>query len=202
MTARQIQTNKTEFVCPASNRPQSAGSERRSTARQIQSKRTEFRIQNSSVCCRPGLSPLARNCARRPDRFSRKELNSSVCRRFWPLTAGSERRSTARQIQSKRTEFRIRLSVVDPASDRWLGIALDGQTDSVKKNRIRLSVVDPASDRWLGTTLDGQTDSVKKNRIRLSVVDPASDRWLGEDGRVGRISFLMHLLSMRSVGDE
>jgi hypothetical protein len=30
--------------------------------------------------------------------------------------------------------------------------------------------------RWLGTALDGQTDSVKKNRIsiRLSVVNPSA----------------------------
>jgi hypothetical protein len=27
---------------------------------------------------------------------------------------------------------------------------------------------------WLGTALDGQTDSVKKNRIRLFVVNPSA----------------------------
>jgi hypothetical protein len=41
----------------------------------------------------------------------------------------------------------------------------------VKKNRIRLSVVNPSAIRWLGTALDGQTDSVKKDRIRLSIVN-------------------------------
>ena len=83
-------------------------------------------------------------------------------------SAGSELRSTVRQIQSKSTEF-VCLSSTRPLST-WLGTALDGQTDCVKTNRIRLSVVNPSSAvRWLGTALDGQTDSVKKNRIRLSV---------------------------------
>jgi hypothetical protein len=53
------------------------------------------------------------------------------------VSAGSERRSTARQIQSKLTEF------VCPSATRslrWLGTALDGQTDSIKIKRIRLSV--------------------------------------------------------------
>jgi hypothetical protein len=31
----------------------------------------------------------------------------------------------------------------------------------VKKNRIRLSVINPSAVRWLGTALDGQTDSIK-----------------------------------------
>ena len=64
--ARQIQSKRTEFVCPSSTLPaishcDIAGTERRSTARQIQLKRTEF------VCLstRP-LSP-ARNGARQPD---------------------------------------------------------------------------------------------------------------------------------------
>jgi hypothetical protein len=54
-----------------------AGSKRRScsTARQIQSKRTEFVCPSTT---RP-LS-LAQNDARRPDRFSQKEQNSSVRR--------------------------------------------------------------------------------------------------------------------------
>ena len=47
-TARQIQSKRTEFVCPSSTRPQSAGSERHSAARQIQSKRTEFVCQSST----------------------------------------------------------------------------------------------------------------------------------------------------------
>jgi hypothetical protein len=46
--ARQIQSKRTEFVCPSSTRPQSAGSERHSAARQIQSKRTEFVCQSST----------------------------------------------------------------------------------------------------------------------------------------------------------
>jgi hypothetical protein len=95
-----------------------------------------------------------------------------------PLSAGSEQRSTVRQIQSKSTEF-VCLSSTRPLST-WLGTALDGQTDCVKTNRIRLSVVNPSSAvRWLGTALDGQTDSVKKYRIRLSVVSPSAVRWLG-----------------------
>jgi hypothetical protein len=69
-------------------------------------------------------------------------------------------------------KYRIRLSVVNPSAVLWLGTTLDGQTDSVKKYRIRLSAVNPSADRWLGTTLDGQTDSVKKYRLRLSVVNP------------------------------
>jgi hypothetical protein len=59
-------------------------------------------------------------------------------------------------------------------SDTPTYLALDGQTDSVKKYRIRLSIVNPSTVRWLGTALDSQTDSVKKNRIRLSVVNPST----------------------------
>ena len=59
------------------------------------------------------------------------------------------------------------------------GTALDGQTDSVKKNRIRLSVVKPSAVRCLGMAFDGQTDSVKKNKIRLSIVKPSAIRCLG-----------------------
>jgi hypothetical protein len=47
-TARQIQSKRTEFVCPSSNRPLSAASEWRLTARQIQSKRTEFVCPSST----------------------------------------------------------------------------------------------------------------------------------------------------------
>ena len=53
--ARQIQSKRTEFVCPSSTRPLYAGSERRSTARQIQSKRTEF-VCPRRVTATDGLS--------------------------------------------------------------------------------------------------------------------------------------------------
>jgi hypothetical protein len=48
---------------------------------------------------------LARNDARRPDEFYQKEQNSSVHRRFVCCRLLSEWSSTARRIQSKRTEF-------------------------------------------------------------------------------------------------
>jgi hypothetical protein len=57
------------------------------------------------------------------------------------------------------------------ARRRWLGTALDGQTDCVKTYRNRQSVANPFAVCWLGTALDGQTDCVKTNRIRLSVVN-------------------------------
>ena len=47
--ARQIQSKRTEFVCPSSTRHLSAFSERRLTARQIQSKRTEFVCPSSTL---------------------------------------------------------------------------------------------------------------------------------------------------------
>ena len=76
-----------------------AGSERHSTARQIQSKSTEF-------VCPSSTSPrsLARNGARRPDKFSQKVQNSYVRHQ--------------------------------PVLGRWLGTALDGQTNSVKMYRV------------------------------------------------------------------
>jgi hypothetical protein len=72
-----------------------------------------------------------------------------------------------------------------PHAVRWLGTALDSQTDCFKIDRIRLSVVQRrltarqivskliefvclSSVRWLGTALDGQTDCVKTNRIQNS----------------------------------
>ena len=50
--------------------------------------------------------------------------------------------------------------------------------------RIRLSVVSPSAVHWLGTALDGQIDSVKKNLIRLSV-NPSCrmSKWREEMGR-------------------
>ena len=71
-TARRIQSKRTEFVCPSSTSPLSAGSERRSTARQISKKE-----QNSSVRRQPVRCPLAWNDARRPE-FGQKEQSSSV----------------------------------------------------------------------------------------------------------------------------
>ena len=47
---------------------------------------------------------------------------------------------------------------------RWLGTALDGQTDCVKTNRIRLSVVNPSAVLWLGTTLNGRPDRLFQNQ--------------------------------------
>ena len=94
----------------------------------------KYRIRLSVVNC---LLLLAQNRARRPDRFSQKVQNSSISSQS-SAVAGSERRLTARRIQSKSTEFVCQSSTV---CCRWLGTALEGQTDSVKKYRIRLSVV-------------------------------------------------------------
>jgi hypothetical protein len=78
---------------------------------------------------------------------------------------------------------------------RWLGTALDGQTDSVKKNRIRLSGVSPSAVRLPGTRSTARQISKKdrvalyqKNRIRLSVVNPSSVRWLGTMSKARQIS--------------
>jgi hypothetical protein len=98
-------------------------------------------------------------------------INELSVRRPPDRCPGSERRSTARHIQSKRTEF------VCPSSTRPLSPARSGarrpdrfslkeQNSSVRRQ--------PSHSRWLGAALDGQTDSVKKNRIRLSVVHPSA----------------------------
>ena len=69
----------------------------------------------------------------------------------------------------------IRRSVISRIPVLWLGTALDGQTNSVKKYRIRLAVVNPSSVAGSSPdALDGQTNSVKKYRICLAVVNPSS----------------------------
>jgi hypothetical protein len=75
--------------------------------------------------------------------------------------ARSERRSTARQTQSKRTEF------VCPSSTRPLLLARNGTRQPARQVQSkRREFVCPSSTvrcRSLGTALDGQTGSVKKN---------------------------------------
>ena len=105
-----IQSKRTEFVCPSSIRPLSAGSDGARRPDRFSQKEQNLSVRRRSVSC-----SLARNGARRPDRFSQKEQNSSVRRQ--------------------------------PVRCCWLGTALDGQTDSVKKNRIRLSVVQHLSPK-------------------------------------------------------
>jgi hypothetical protein len=75
LTARQIQSKSTEFVCPSSTCPLSLA---RNDARRPD--RFSQKVQNSSVRRQPFLCPLTRNDARRPDRFSQKVQNSSVHR--------------------------------------------------------------------------------------------------------------------------
>ena len=60
------------------------------------------------------------------------------------IRRGSERRSTARQIQSKSTEF-VCPSFSQKEQNSSGRRSLDGQTDSVKKYRIRLAVVCPSA---------------------------------------------------------
>ena len=140
-TARQIQSKRAKFVCPSSALPLSlllaarAGSEGRSTARQIQSKMSagsERRLTARQI-------------------QPKSKIRLSVVNRT--MSAGLERQPTARQIQS----IEQNSSVVNLSAVRWLGTAIDGQTDSVKKNKIRLFVVNLSAFRWLGTATDGQT---------------------------------------------
>ena len=73
----------------------------------------------------------------------------------------------------------------NPSAVRWLGTALDGQTDSVKKNRIRLSVVHPSAVR-LSMARNGvrQPDRFSQKEQNSSVrrhphPSAVASRWLG-----------------------
>jgi hypothetical protein len=85
--------------------------------------------------------------------------------------AGSERRSTARQIQSKRTEF------VCPSAtlSLLLGTTLDGQTDSFKKNRMSSSNCDGIYSHTTTTAKNNNSSNNKKimeiNTSKTNVVD-------------------------------
>ena len=73
----------------------------------------KYKVQNSSVRRQPVRCPQGRNGARRPDRFSQKVQSTEfVCPSSTrPMSAGSERRSTARQISQKVQNSSVRCLV-------------------------------------------------------------------------------------------
>ena len=133
-TDRQIQSKRTEFVCPSSSRPLSAGSELCSTARQIQSKRTEFVCPSFPSAVRwLGTVLDGQTDSVKKNRIRLSVVIPSAIR--WLGTC-----STARQIQSKRTEsvcpsssrplsagseLRLTARHVCPSSSRPLSLAMN-----------------------------------------------------------------------------
>ena len=114
--------------------------------------------------------------ARRPDRFSQNEQNSSVRRQaICPHTP--ERLALDGQTDLFKMK-RICLSVVNPSAVRWLGTTLDGRPDRFSQEEQNSSVRHQPVElsQNPGTALDGQTHSVKKNRIRLFVVKQSAVR--------------------------